>query len=437
MNNKSLSMKASPAIHSIMSLWNSNMDYKGAYSFLKPGGKPEDRDALGSEIAPNLILAGEYTWSASPGTLHAAYLSGERAGQIISKLKKNMSLPIVVIGAGLAGLAAARKLAAEGFSVILLEADTRIGGRAASDSSLGTALPLGGAWLHGTEGHPLNDHVSSIPWQWDKSNTFLIGHGKINAQRAQRISKKLEYIEKQLNAQIKLPSANDISIAHGLSKIDMSHLEQDHIDETVLQSWLRFEYECFIGAPLNKLSTRYRLEPYHLPPKDERQIIYGLEEMLIKLASNLDIRFQKRVQKLIRDENNHWEITCEDGNSLLASAVICATPVTALKDNITIEPPLSNEVHTKLNHIGMGPITKVFFTFEHVFWKPYSHFLITDIASPLFELFVDVSVLAKQPALCAFATGANAFKVESMNERERCNAADIILSEIWPLSNDA
>ena len=61
---------------------------------------------------------------------------------------------VVVVGAGMAGLAAARRLADEGVEVTVLEARERIGGRMWTDTSLGVPIDLGAAWIHGTDGNP-------------------------------------------------------------------------------------------------------------------------------------------------------------------------------------------------------------------------------------------------------------------------------------------
>jgi polyamine oxidase len=60
-----------------------------------------------------------------------------------------------VVGAGIAGLAADRRLADEGVEVTVLEARDRVGGRIRTDRSLGVAIDLGAAWIHGTEDNPI------------------------------------------------------------------------------------------------------------------------------------------------------------------------------------------------------------------------------------------------------------------------------------------
>ena len=64
-------------------------------------------------------------------------------------------LDVVIIGAGAAGLAAARRLKDKGASFRLLEAKAQIGGRAVTDSALGARLDLGAHWLHSPALNPL------------------------------------------------------------------------------------------------------------------------------------------------------------------------------------------------------------------------------------------------------------------------------------------
>ncbi len=63
---------------------------------------------------------------------------------------------VVVVGAGIAGISAAHALQKSGLSILLLEAETRVGGRAHTQQTEGeTPCDLGCRWLHNATVNPL------------------------------------------------------------------------------------------------------------------------------------------------------------------------------------------------------------------------------------------------------------------------------------------
>src|SRR5690348_4391288 len=69
---------------------------------------------------------------------------------------------VLVIGAGMAGLVAARLLHDSHFPVTVLEARDRLGGRLWTDESLGVPCDLGGSWIHGADDNPLTNWCASL-----------------------------------------------------------------------------------------------------------------------------------------------------------------------------------------------------------------------------------------------------------------------------------
>ncbi len=61
---------------------------------------------------------------------------------------------VVIVGAGAAGVGAARRLAGTSLSTLLIEASGRVGGRAFTQNIKGMALDLGCGWLHSAERNP-------------------------------------------------------------------------------------------------------------------------------------------------------------------------------------------------------------------------------------------------------------------------------------------
>src|SRR3954466_6680195 len=65
------------------------------------------------------------------------------------------SFDTIVVGAGVAGLTAARLLAGAGRRVVVLEARGRGGGRVWTDRKDGLFTDLGASWIHGITGSPV------------------------------------------------------------------------------------------------------------------------------------------------------------------------------------------------------------------------------------------------------------------------------------------
>ena len=84
--------------------------------------------------------------------------------------KKNK---VLVIGAGISGLAAAKNLNDSGYDVTILEAKDRIGGRLYTDRSFGVPLEVGANWIHDNnpETNPIMKIKEELGLKTHKSST--------------------------------------------------------------------------------------------------------------------------------------------------------------------------------------------------------------------------------------------------------------------------
>jgi monoamine oxidase len=76
-----LGRKPPPPRAVALTRWRADPFAGGAYSHIPPGASGSDYDTLATPPSERLILAGEHTSRAYPGTVHGAFLSGERAAR--------------------------------------------------------------------------------------------------------------------------------------------------------------------------------------------------------------------------------------------------------------------------------------------------------------------------------------------------------------------
>ncbi|HWV60312.1 MAG TPA: FAD-dependent oxidoreductase, partial [Sphingopyxis sp.] len=88
------------------------------------------------------------------------------------------TVDVIIVGAGFAGLTAARELRRAGQSVVVLEADDRVGGRTKAATLAGETIDIGGQWVGPTQTHLLalaKDYgVRAVPQYADGENIIDI-----------------------------------------------------------------------------------------------------------------------------------------------------------------------------------------------------------------------------------------------------------------------
>ncbi len=145
------------------SSWTTDPFALGAVSFTPVGTQASAREALAEPIDDRLFLSGEATDVDAPGTIAAALRSGDRAADQLLRAAESGER-VAIVGAGLAGAAAAARLVAEGLQVTVFEARDRVGGRIQSvvdDKAWPFPAQLGG-WLLGSSDDVLLDALNAI-----------------------------------------------------------------------------------------------------------------------------------------------------------------------------------------------------------------------------------------------------------------------------------
>jgi monoamine oxidase len=322
---------------------------------------------------------------------------------------------VVVVGAGFAGLAAARTLVDAGLKVTVLEARDRIGGRTRTDTSLGVPIDIGASWIHGTENNPLTKLARDIGAKTvptDFEDFILVDKHEIVGQRAaaasaedwRRIARKLDDLSGDASA--------EESVADGL--VGIANLDDPLVAWNVT-SRIAGEY----AADPNQMSLRWLGSEGQFKGPD---VILpgGYTQLSQNLAKGLDIRTTTEVKRIahsgetVRIETSQGDVT--------ADRVIVTVPLGVLKaGTVAFDPPLPQAKRDAIERLGFGLLNKVVVAFDKPFW-PESTPMIGLVGNnqPVTDL-VNGLVFAGKPLLVGLRGGQAAWSRESMSDQDAVN----------------
>ncbi|GMY31680.1 lysine-specific histone demethylase 1 homolog 2 [Fagus crenata] len=285
---------------------------------------------------------------------------------------------VIIVGAGLAGLAAARQLLSFGFKVVILEGRNRPGGRVYTqkmeqDGNF-TAVDLGGSVITGIHANPLGvlARQLSIPLHKVRDNCPLYKPDGAPVDRG--IDSNVEIIFNKLLdkvtelRQIMGGFANDISLGSVLETLRQLYAVAKSTDERQLLDWHLANLEYANAGCLSDLSAAYwdQDDPYEMG--GDHCFLAGGNWRLIKaLCEGVPILYGKTVNT-IRYGNEGVEVIAGD-QKFQADMVLCTVPLGVLKKRtIIFEPELPQRKLAAIERLGFGLLNKVAMVFPHVFW---------------------------------------------------------------------
>ena len=137
-------------------------------------------DGATIEVIPTPTATPSPAVTANKTTNSTAAEEAEAVGPIIVSNKESKQADIIIIGAGMAGVAAGWKLKGYGNRVVILEGRNRIGGRvmtAAMQTVKGGVVELGANFLFGNPGNPVVDYAKQQNISSYEAGACLTGGG--------------------------------------------------------------------------------------------------------------------------------------------------------------------------------------------------------------------------------------------------------------------
>ncbi len=333
----------------------------------------------------------------------------------------------IVIGAGAAGLACARDMVRAGMDVVVLEAQTRIGGRLKTSREW-SDLPveLGASWIHGLAGNPAASAARGAglalhPTDYDNRAVYEAGSGLLGAGALNR----LEALEDRLVRYADNAPGNSLARAcrsrpRGtladrlvrLAGLDAPGAAKRRRGQFAVNSIVEHEY----GADFEQLSRCFWTEGEDLAGGDAL-VTGGLDRLAQSLAAGLDIRLGQRVER-IEYGGGDVSVTTALGRES-ADVVVVTVPLGVLQaGRIRFEPGLPPAKTAAIGALGSGLLNKCVLKFDAVSW-PRNIEIFNRLADARGEWseFVNLAAYGQGPAIMAFNAGSFARELEGASDR--------------------
>lgn len=326
---------------------------------------------------------------------------------------------VVVIGAGMAGLAAARRLSSKGYDVIVVEGRDRPGGRVWTDHSLGTPVDLGAAWIHGDSSqNPLMKMVhqyglSTQATDWEETWLFDIGYGEVEDDTYEEIQRKAESILEGIYDR-QQDAGNRRSMADALAPI-FKNLSGDPIVKRGIQWWLASQIETEYASDFGDLSFKHwdMDEQYS---GDDVVVHGGYSQIIDRMADGLNIKYGHVVNKISQSADGVMIAT--DQGVIQCDRTVVTLPLGVLKQGrVKFEPGLTDEKITSIDRLGMGTMNKIALRFAKPFWPEdaYRFGLFNSSTENLIEYF-PMTPYSGEPVIVGLTRGRHARSLETVKK---------------------
>ncbi len=330
---------------------------------------------------------------------------------------------VIVIGAGMAGVTAARDLGAVGLRVTVVEGRDRVGGRIHSIRDFCDAPVEGGAEFVHTGDAEIWPEIRAAalavrPCPLARNSMFNLGGRTL----------WLPWILLQPGVWPAFPILRQI---RHIGSQDMS--ARQFIERHRFRGQARIMAEMTLTAHLpgsvDQVGVRGLLEDrvLQLETGSYHRVADGYDRLPNYLGANLDLQLGFAVET-VRWAPDGVCVVASDGRELSARAAISTLPFGVLKSGaVRFLPELPERKRSTFAHLEMGPVLKLLLHFKEPFWPPWLTNLGCGTGPVTLYWPVFYGTKGMPAVLTAYCTGPRAAHLSQLGEEE---ATDVVLADL-------
>lgn len=253
---------------------------------------------------------------------------------------------VVVIGAGAAGLAAARELIALKRDVVVLESSGRVGGRLFTETGLGAPYDAGGRYIHWAERNPWTNVAREFGAQTSSEETRGFRFFDKGALRPSDPSRRarMSRVGERLDGE----NVADVSIAQAVA------------DDPLLGEAAQALARLSLGEEPQRVSAR---DYARLWSGDDLEVPSGYGALAERFGAGAPIRLNARARRI--DWSGAGVAISTEAGDIRAKKAIVTTSIGVLKSGaIRFAPDLPAATRDALNGLEMGALSKVGLAFD-------------------------------------------------------------------------
>ncbi len=303
---------------------------------------------------------------------------------------KDLAADVAVIGAGLAGLSAADALKRAGRSVVVLEADERVGGRTLNyDLGDGKVVEVGGQWVGPTQRHliDLADrlHVDTYPTYTTGKSVAMLHGGRSEYRHVPRLS-PFGLIESGLTLARLDKLARRINVEYpwtdrsGLDEITMASWMRRHVHTGMGRTMLELLIENVFACAPADVSALHVLTCVRsargLGPMirtrggaEDARFVGGSQLLSLRIAESLGPEgvILNSPVRAVAQSSDRVQVMADQLIVSAEYAIVTLPP--ALAGRIVYDPPLPSSRDQLTQRAPMGSIIKCLAIYDEPFWR--------------------------------------------------------------------